>query len=316
MVATEERPDQPRAGARALRLAGVVVALLGVAFVVRSLVADWPRVSAALADAAPGWMGASVLLTCLSLAWIAGIWGWLLGGCGPRTALRWYFVGELAKYVPGGIWAVLGRSEFAVQAGARRGDAYRATLASLLATFGAALLVALVMAGARPELLTRIGSVPRWLPWVLAAGSLMGVIVAVRIVGRLGTLQSALALVLSIPAWLGVGAATVCVIRALGATAPWSEVLFATASSWFAGFAVVPVPSGIGVREAVLAWGLHSLPDGVAAATSVGARLSAILADLLGVVLLIAGRRNDRAASRARPAEPESSHPLFAKESR
>src|SRR5205085_11908146 len=53
------------------------------------------------------------------------------------------------------------------------------------------------------------------------------------------------------PAWLLTGTATWCAARALHADIGYARVLLATAVSWLAGVLAVPVPSGVGVREAV-----------------------------------------------------------------
>src|SRR5206468_6142727 len=96
-----------------LRLAGASVAALAIALCVRTLVVSWPRAHAALASAGPGWLVLALALSAAAMLGLALVW-WrclrLFGAPVPVTsATAWYFGGELGKYVPGGIWTVLGR---------------------------------------------------------------------------------------------------------------------------------------------------------------------------------------------------------------
>ena len=58
--------------------------------------------------------------------------------------MSWFFVGQLGKYVPGGIWPVVGQAELARRGGTTRGIAYSATAMSMVATFLGAATVAAV----------------------------------------------------------------------------------------------------------------------------------------------------------------------------
>ena len=56
--------------------------------------------------------------------------------------LAWYFVGELGKYLPGGVWPVLGRGELARRGGVAPARAYASVALSLVTLYLAAMLVA------------------------------------------------------------------------------------------------------------------------------------------------------------------------------
>jgi uncharacterized membrane protein YbhN (UPF0104 family) len=71
--------------------------------------------------------------------------------------------------------------------------------------------------------------------------------------------------------WLGAGVALELVLRALGAQVSWPFVLASTALSWAAGLLFVPVPAGLGVREAAL---VAMLVAEVSATTAVAAALT------------------------------------------
>ncbi|OWY61332.1 hypothetical protein B7486_64330, partial [cyanobacterium TDX16] len=83
-----------------------------------------------------------------------------------------------------------------------------------------------------------------------------------------------------------VAAATWCTARALDPSPSVAPIVFATLASWVVGMVVLPVPGGLGVREAVFATlASTALPVGVAATVAVVARLVFMLADAAGVAL-------------------------------
>jgi glycosyltransferase 2 family protein len=93
------------------RWVGLLVAVAGVAFVIRELVRSWDDVQEAVGEADPA---------LLVVAPVVGACGMLLIGLGWRRCLAMlgarrgfadtlyrYYVGQLGKYVPGGIWPVV-----------------------------------------------------------------------------------------------------------------------------------------------------------------------------------------------------------------
>ena len=110
---------------------GAAIAALAIAFVVRSLGRDWDRISEAFSDMAIVPAVLALVIAVAAMSAIGALWGVVLTERGaptpPSTALRWYFVGELGKYIPGGIWPVLGRSELARRSGAPASAAYAST---------------------------------------------------------------------------------------------------------------------------------------------------------------------------------------------
>lgn len=305
---------------RIVRSVGLIIAVLGVFFVARELVASWSDVREAIAGANPG-----LLLAAL----VAGSGGPLIIGLGwrrclavlgaPRAAretLRWYYVGQLGKYVPGGIWAVVGRSEMARRGGVAATIGYSSTVLSLSVTYLAAILVMALglAAGAagregvlwQPVLaLLPLGVLalhPRVVETALRAGRRLLRREVPIPVPRWGV--SVGLLLWHVPAWLAIGAATWLVAAALDTTVPdVRNLLFATVLSWIVGFLVVPAPAGIGVREAVFVAAATSLSSlGVAAAVAVVARVIFILVDLIGAGLSTAVAQG---RARAGPAGTE-----------
>ncbi len=312
-----------RPSARWLTLAGGLIAVLGLAFVVRSLVSNWSQTQELLRDAEFWWL---ILAVPIALAGMTGVGiPWqrainLVGGDARiGDVLRWYFPGQMGKYVPGGVWPVVGRGELAVKGGAPRTVAYSSVGLSLATTYLAAVLLAIV--SFIPALADVSGSnPPLWVFALLPAGLVMlhprvlSKIVAVgeRVLGRsvdvrLPSWRDTVLLVLvHVPAWILIGTATWCVVRAFTPSPPYAAVIFATSLSWVVGFIVIGVPGGLGVREATFAAVLaNAVPVGVAPAAALTARLVFMLVDTLGAGGASLSTRRRRSVARAEVAESE-----------
>ena len=223
--------------------------------------------------------------------------------------------GELGKYLPGGIWPVLGRGELARRSGAPSGPAYGSTIISLLYLYGAAVLT---VAGVAPWL----DQLPRWARVGVVVG---GVIVVGGLHPTTGTwlitkMESltgrrlgiasplwgrALTLVIAyVPVWLGIGSVSWALGEALGFDVSPVGIIGATVAAWLAGFLAIPVPGGAGVREATFVL-LCGLPRAEAAAIAVAARVIFVGVDLTGFALCAPSLRHLTKAAKARAASPE-----------
>lgn len=281
---------------------GLLVALGGALFVGWAIWRDWGQVGAIVGDAEPLWLLAAVGLATGAMAGIAMAWRMALRILGAPASvfdsLRWYFVGELGKYVPGGVWAVVGRGEMATCDGRPRGQAYGSVLLSLAATYLCGMGVAVTLL-----LGTRFGGLD-----TLEAGGLvillfLGILalhpaVLGRIFSQISkrwperfpmvapSWRQTLALVAAnLPSWLAMGLATWCVARGIGLQPPLEEIMLATSLSWVMGFLVIPAPGGLGVREAVFTLAVGTLSGGGAAAVAILARLVFMVADALGAAI-------------------------------
>jgi glycosyltransferase 2 family protein len=285
---------------RVIQSLGAIIAVAGVVFVARELVTSWDEVREAVTGANPVLlMSALAVGSCGMLIIGLGWRRWLavLGARRPaRETLHWYYVGQLGKYVPGGIWPVIGRGEMARRGGVAPSVGYSSTVLSLGITYLAAILAVAValVAGAAG------GGGVLWQPIVvlLPLGMLAlhprVVATVLQVARRVSKRElnlpvpswgtSAGLLLWHVPAWIAVGSATWLVAVALDTTTPdFLNILFATVLSWVIGFLVVPAPGGIGVREAVFVAAATSLSGlGVAAAVAVVARVIFILVDLIG----------------------------------
>jgi len=310
----------PRPGRRtvaASALAGAVIGLTCVGFVVQRMASQWAEVRDAVAGASPGWLVAAVVLAGAAMTWIAACWqrAMRLLGAAPsgRRTIAWYYAGEIGKYVPGGVWPVLGRGELARRGGVPRRRAYPSVGLSLAALYLAGLVVAAALV---PLDLAEQSESPgalallALLPVGLAAlhPRLLGLArrLLVRLTGRGADVavppwRDSVGLVAAyVPAWLLIWAATWCTARALVPDPPLLRIGIAATLSWVAGFAAVPVPAGAGVREAVFVASC-GLPAGVGATVAVGSRLAFLLVDVAGAALTAPWHRRSRAVTPPAP---------------
>jgi uncharacterized membrane protein YbhN (UPF0104 family) len=266
----------------------------------RALVREWDEVRTSLSDASPGWMVVALVLAVAGMTAIAVPWRRalrLLGGdlSWPQTIAR-YYLGEVGKYVPGGVWPVLGRGELARRAGVGRAAAYSSVALSLITLYLAAMFLAVL------GLPAMVGDGSGGYVWVLVLlplgvlGLHHAVLERVRGVGErvlhrpiattIPRWRDTLTLMaMYVPAWLFIGTATWAIARGFGQDVAWTDVAPAAVLSWIVGFILVPVPGGVGVREAAFVAAVSGLDSGVAAAVAVVARAMFVLVDALGALL-------------------------------
>ena len=298
---------------RLVPLVGAVIGIAGVAFVVRTLVTRREEVGDALSGAEPAPLLLSLLLGLAAMGSIGWIWAGMLRDRGHhapgRRAMSWYFVGQLGKYVPGGIWPIVGRAELAVRGGVERGAAYRATGLSLVTTYSAAVVA------------VAAGSLLSWDRPVVGAGAVLCLVAAgvvlgsARVSARISSLASRVSgrglglprradfvrlTALHVPAWVLMSLSTSVTASAFGAGISITEMLFVASASWLVGFLVPGVPGGIGVRESVftaLAGPLVGTP--VAVSLALVSRLVFVCVDLAGAAVstAVAGASGRRAAA-------------------
>lgn len=281
-------------------LIGASVGLVAGGFVVRTLLRDREAIGDALSDASPAWVGLALLLAAVGMTAIALPWRralGLLGGDLPVGQLvARYYVGEIGKYLPGGVWPILGRGELARRYGVRRATAYGSVALSLVALYLGAMFV--VVAGLPALMAGGDGTGPIVVLLLLPLG-LVGLHPAVlrRVIGAVERVshrslglevpawRDSVGLVARyVPAWMAIGTATWAVARSLDPSASLGTIGVAAVLSWVVGFVLVPVPGGVGVREAAFVAAAGSLDPGIAAATAVAARVLFVLVDGVGAL--------------------------------
>lgn len=220
--------------------------------------------------------------------------------------LRIWFYSNLARYVPGKIWQLVGAGELARRAGLSGA----VVITSMLGTAAFSLLSAAVVSMIALTLAGLEGAVPIIAIAVVAAASVFlvhprVVNVALGLVPRFlsrdvlrwrGTWGDGLMLLtLSTISWILYGAAFTLFVHALLPIEPSAFVLLTgvNALSFLIGYVVFLAPAGLGARESAMTLLLASLgPAGVVAVVAILARLWTIAAELLGTAAVaIAGRR-------------------------
>lgn len=279
----------------AIRLGAVAFIALCVAFFAHLLVKDWPATVAALHHARLWWLVPAAVCAVGAMLFLAWRWGAAISAVGgERSAshriISAFFVGEAGKYIPGAVWAMLGRSEIARREGYDRPTAYSSVALSVIGCYLAAAITALLLA-----VVSLIGgsiAMPWWPIALVAVVGLVAIHPAVssrvlallsRVLGRrleveIPSWSSCLRLTVTyIPVWLLIGAATTFVTVSLVPHPPLARVALAAVVSWIIGF-ITPSPGGVGVREAVFV-ALAGVAAGPAAAAAILARVLFVLVD-------------------------------------
>jgi hypothetical protein len=312
----EPSRTEPASTGRSLatRFVGVArpaVALLVAAAIAYAVVSQWAQVRSALSTLA--WPNVVLSIAAALGGTVTSLLAWraLLADEGhrlsPVVAGRIFLVGQLGKYLPGSVWAIVVQMELGRRAAVPRARAFTASLAFVGLSLSTALVVGLVGA----PVLSDAHSGEVWL--LLAALPFALVASAPPVLTRLMNLILRAARKAPLPqplSWTGVlkAAAWLCatwllfglhlwlLADALGAPG-WSGISrcvggFALAMA--AGVLFVVVPSGAGVREALIVAALAPvMSSGQALGIAVVSRGVFILVDLLsaGVAALSAWRQ-------------------------
>lgn len=258
----------------------------------------------------------------LFVAWALEVclWRRLLAALGyplpaRRSATIW-FLSNLTHYVPGNVWQFLGMMELAADSRVPR----TATLASIVVH---QLLSNLAGLSVGAYVIARAGLLPGAPIAALAAVGVASVALlspavlprALRLVSRITgaeprtvSLPARLALALYLGYclfWLVCGAGFWLLASAVGAAggSPWLWV-GAFAAAYVAGYLSLLTPSGIGVREGVLALLLAAVAPGSAVAVAaIAARVWMTLGELVAAAAVLLG---NRAAALFRPGRPHA----------
>ena len=269
----------------------VVAAII--VFLVRSVAANWDRVREFDWSLDPGFLVLSVALFIVSYAMLPWIWSRVLKATGYSIGfgLAWniYFYSNLAKYIPGKIWTILGVSYVAGKYGIPpRASAASAVFAQLYSLLSSIVFFSVLCI--LTEFRTDIAGIAWLVPVVLAllTASLFPEPLeraANAVLRRLGkqeldvafSTRDAVRFMFLYLLWWGFTGIAFGLFVA--SVAGWGQVNVFLAGGMFAlayaaGFLALIAPGGIGVREGVLALLLGSyLPVSVAIVIAALARL-------------------------------------------
>ncbi len=299
-----------RSRAGLLNLAGIVIGVAGIAFVVVRIYRDREAIGDAFESATLSWLAAGLVSGWVAMALIGLAWLWIMSTSDVRPDRRrgmsWFFVGQLGKYVPGGIWPIVGQAELAHRGTVPRRAAYTSTAWSMIGTFVGAGAVAavtgLTLHGAAPWVaaLIGVGLVIMMIAVTLPASRRTVARLLQRVTRRtLGIPEAGWCgqlLLRHVPVWVCFAGMNVFAVVALGVDLEPRTVvqlIAATCLSWMAGFVIIGLPGGLGVRETVfIALMTAPLGETVAISTAVVSRVVSVVVDLsaAGIATLIARR--------------------------
>ena len=278
---------------------GLIIGLAGMAFLLRTMWTHRDEMKDSFSQLTWSSLVGAVFFAFMSMSYLGWMWGRLLLRRGykvPRAQLvSWYYTGQLGKYVPGGVWAVVGRAEMAVRGGVPRADAYSVTGLSMFTTYSAAALCA------------ALGSLLSWERPIIGAALLLALLFGLsvyaiaplrqRLMGllrkvtsgtnELTTPKDMLALtIVQVPAWIMISLSTTITAHAFGAEVGVLHMFFVSSLSWLIGFLVIGAPGGLGVRESIFT-GLLSASIGTSTALSlaVASRMIFVSVDFLGALI-------------------------------
>ena len=278
---------------------GLIIGLAGMAFLLRTMWTHRDEMKDSFSHLTWSSLVGAVFFAFMSMSYLGWMWGRLLLRRGykvPRAQLvSWYYTGQLGKYVPGGVWAVVGRAEMAVRGGVPRADAYSVTGLSMFTTYSAAALCA------------ALGSLLSWERPIIGAALLLALLFGLsvyaiaplrqRLMGLLRKVTSGtneltapkdmLALtIVQVPAWIMISLSTTITAHAFGAEVGVLHMFFVSSLSWLIGFLVIGAPGGLGVRESIFT-GLLSASIGTSTALSlaVASRMIFVSVDFLGALI-------------------------------
>ena len=225
---------------------------------------------------------------CLALGW-----SFLAGERGHLQAMAAWCRTQVARYVPGGIWAVVARATTV-------SGRVRDKVAAVTAENVIVCLVALAAAGAWAA-----ASDVRWLPLVLLAAAPLMLSRWLERRSRITRFRVRRTAGSYAVGFVAYGAMAVWVQQAVSGSADQHALYVAGAAclAWAVGLVVVIAPGGVGVREVVYVWLLSGLfPTGELAAAAIASRLLTVVAEL-AVLTVVA-----RPRLRGRRGEAESAH--------
>lgn len=288
--------------------------LVVLAFCGYGLYVEWPQAHAALSrlhwySVAGAALAAVAGAGCFMLAWRE-----LLADLGSRlpllAAIRVMFVAQLAKYLPGALWAFAAQVELGNDYQVPRRRSASAVVTALAVSLGTGLLIAAV------ALPLTSASAARHYWWAIAVTPLILICLCPPVLGRLldralalirqpplerrpSALGLARALAWTVPGWLFWGLQAWLLVR--DTTGQGTHVLLisigAFALAWSAGILVVVFPGGIGPRELALIAALAPVaPRGTALAVALVSRVVMTGSDLFwGGTGIVIGRLTRRA---------------------
>lgn len=252
-----------------VKIGGILLAAVILGFMVKEFIQNWQDIRPYLENAKLGILGIAILLYAAAFLATGYNWAYLLWRMDSRLEKREYLhihmVSALARYIPGGIWNIVGKAYMCTEKGVEKS----ATTASMILEYvfqilSSGLFLLFFLPVLIQEFLTPILTAGFILITILILIFLPCIVrIGIKILGKvfredLSGMQIKNRYVYQILAqyvgvWLFTGFGLIILVRAFE-NISWLQGLYLMLSypiSWVAGF-LSPSPNGMGVREGVL----------------------------------------------------------------
>jgi glycosyltransferase 2 family protein len=305
---------------RRIRVVQLAVGAILLAAMVLATARNWSDVKETIASLSPIALVVSLLLALCGLFASVLTWRRSVRELGTRVSVhdasRIYLVGQLAKYIPGSVWAVALQMQLGKQAGLRRSRGFTAALVAIGVNCVTSLALGLLA-------LSAVGDESGWAYLAILVSLPLGLVlvtpplltreidVVLRLMRRPALERPvswrgvAVASGWSLTTWLCYGLALYALVVSAGGDAGESLALClgGVPLAMTAGFVIVVAPSGIAIREAVLVAALAPvLPASSALALALVLRVCFTAADALAAAAAVAKPRSMSRRLVARPA--------------
>lgn len=274
--------------------------LVALAAAVYAVVTQWDSIVAAASGLSPWALAGSLVASIVYVLLTMMAWRALLADMGTRLPIApsfsVFFVSQLGKYLPGGVWNILAAAEM----GADHKIPRRRSVSVMLVTVVVSIVTGLGLAVATmPFAPSALASSYGWTVLALPVFLIMLLppvlnrllAVALRVTGRpplerpISWGGLAVCVIWTLLSWVVAGLQVWLLASGLGMAASASTFALCVggyAMAWTVGFLVIFVPAGAGVREAVLAIVLAgALSRGGVVAVVLLSRVVLTAADLL-----------------------------------
>jgi len=265
----------------------------------------WDKITDAFTQLNPLWVGAALIALVIYQVLNAWVWGGVLRAMGSSISAvqgaRMWIEAESCRWLPGGIvWGCGSRVLSAPEYGVKKGTVGKGMVVELTVTIAAWATVALFILGTElPGILwSQVTISYSLIPWILSIAVMMVVVTGFALIRwkkwlltKLHILMEAKQLIFTVAPkvyWkyvalcVGNGVALYLLSFALP-DAAGSVFMYVGVGgvAWLCGFFAIGVPSGIGVREAVMVFALSGyIPMEQALVLAVSWRILQILAEL------------------------------------
>lgn len=252
-----------------IKVVGLTVGLLILWFMIKEIIENWAAIQPYLSNMKIPLFALSVLVYGAAFLFTGYNWTYLLwkmeAGPGRREYLNAHMVSALARYIPGGIWSIVGKAYFCNQKGVSK----QATTVSIILEYVFQIISSGLFFILLIPFLFKTG-IQTALVLVCAAAFVVILVIlpncinlGIRILARIlkkdcGAIQLKRKFVYQVlfryaAAWAVTGMGLILLVSAFSDTGFMQDIILVLSYpvSWVVGF-LSPSPNGMGIREAIL----------------------------------------------------------------